>query len=90
MDATAVLDHQKSFATEKLFVSEKCNATTTLLRNVVKVMLQQLLPKTEYIFKLTFVCVCNIYLFIYFRNIIEDVSNSILGCIFYHLDWLSQ
>ncbi len=37
-DATALLDQKTSFATEKLFDSECSDATTTLLRNVVKLV----------------------------------------------------
>ncbi len=38
VDATALLDQKTSFATEKLFDSENSDATTTLLRNVVKLV----------------------------------------------------
>ncbi len=53
VDATVLLDQKWSFATEKLFDSESSDATTTLLRNVVKLLasllVATLLPITGYI-----------------------------------------
>ncbi len=53
VDATALLDQKTSFATEKLFDSENSDATTTLLRNVVKLvaslLVATLLPITGWV-----------------------------------------
>ncbi len=45
VDATALLDQKKSLATEKLFDSESSDATTTLLRSVVKLVASLLVAK---------------------------------------------
>ncbi len=67
VDATALLDQKKSLATEKLFDSESSDATTTLLRNVVKLVVSllvaTLLPNTVYI------CILKKKLYIFYTTL---------------------